>query len=338
MVALARSGTVIQINQTLSTTVDHPQQYRELVYEWIETLRLAGWTVIRSSNGTVATDADNIASASDIVFGTATDPRSWAVLAPPAVFFGKGGSVAAGETLRLLIACVATGANPQNVVVSYVTNNGSYPAGSTTATPTASGGTESASIGASYQSTWVPWTTAQNARWARWYNALGEVRFAIKTFGEIGFRHMFEARTFTDADEGEGDNRPMFFGYSAASEGGIQSSSYYNQSYTRARNKAGTAELVSITPTSPGWLCSSWTNGAEQDRGVPATGMVVINNSGGSSARHHGWLRDVYGAPTSAPNNEVQDGDTDTIRLFLLGGNSAGKIWLPANAADLPLE
>lgn len=341
MVALARNWTVA-VNLQPSSQVDQVVQARELVFAFINTHRLAGWTVARSSNGIVADNSDNIASASDIVFGNVSQARSWAVLTPPAALWGKGGSVDASETLQLLVAAFDSNADttPQNVLVSFLTGGGTYlTSGTTTANPTASGGTESSQIGTSYGTAWVPWTAATNCRYATWYNDIGEVMFAIKATGENGFRHFYSVRTFLDADEGSGHNRIVFSAYSGASAGiALRNTYFFGLGSTRARTKAGTAELSGMVASSPAWNYTQWTNGQELDRGVPASGLVVGNNAAGAGARHFGWVRDVYICPTSTPENTPQDGDSDTIRLVACIADTGGGVWLPVPAASLPLE
>lgn len=339
MVALAKNWT-ISINNAFSSSVDQQVQYREALYNWINTFRIAGWTVVSSSNSVVAGAGDNIAAPADIVWGTGGGvPRSWVVLSPPSAFWGY---TAPFEVMNLLIVAENTAADttPQAIEFRMVTN-GTYTGGSPTSNPTASGGVDSQPGASTIRSTFIPWATPLTGNWASWASTQGDVVFGIKPDGVLGWRTWTMVNSFADGEPqlGYGAYRPAIFGIGSTTNGAGGSGSALSSStnWGGGSRSFDNASLGATTAQSYAWNFTSWTSGTENTRGIPASEIFLGNNAAGSAARFFGRIVDFYGAPVSAPHNEVQDGDTDSIRLVLCAGASGGGLWVPAPAASLPI-
>lgn len=338
MVALAKTWT-ISINNAFSSAVDQQVQYQEALYNWIDTFRTAGWTVVRSSNSVTAGAGDNIASPADIVWGTGGSVRSWVVLSPPAAFWGY---VTPWEIGNVLIAANETAGDttPQVIEFRWVTN-GTYTGGTTTANPTASGGTDTQPGSANIRSTFIPWSTPVAGNWASWASTQGDVVFGIKQDGQIGWRTWAMVCSFASGEPqlGYGNFRPAIFGIGSPTAGGAASGGALasTTNWSAGGRSFANASLTSLSAASYAWNFSSWTGGAEFTRGIPASEIFLANNTASDVARFIGRIVDFYGSPQLAPQGEVQDGDADAIRLVNCAGASGGGLWVPVPAADLPI-
>lgn len=73
--------------------VDAGEQYQNILYQFHVLLLAAGWTVVFTSNGSVADGNDNIGGPSDIVWGTeASQAHSYAVYQSPGGYGQNGGT------------------------------------------------------------------------------------------------------------------------------------------------------------------------------------------------------------------------------------------------------
>lgn len=343
MVALSKNWTTLAINQAFSSAVDQAVQYREAFYWFVEAHRLAGWTVVASSNGVVANAADNIASPADVVYGNAAQARSWAVLQPPAAFWGYAGAPEFGF-LMVSAFNVNTDTTPQEIEARWV-SDGTWDGAAyvVTANPTANTATypglTNTQFGSGFRTTFVPWAAPVAGYAAWWASDEGDVMFGIKAAGEIGWRCWYMARTYTDGEPqlGDGLHRPTFYGVSGVTAGGGANGTNLATTPSWIGRSSDNISLGAIAARSHSWNLTSWTDGADQVRGMPATDILLFNNSSFGAARFFGRIVDIYGCAALAAQNEVQDGDADPIRLVCCRGSATGGLWLPVNAVDLPI-
>lgn len=324
MVALAKVWSD-DLNNEFSDQEDQQVQYRESCFYLKETLRLAGWTVVRSTDGTNAPDAtDQWTSAAILLFGTGGSPRAWIVMQSPANWV-------VGTGLFNFILLGLNNATP-SATPRAITLQGScltFTGGSITAYPTSAGSTWThASVNI------LAYTGAVRARWNAWWTADGDIYFAIKGDGVSCISTFLAFRSsgvLATTDSGVGTYR----------------ASYLFSAQTAVTNPAITWTVLStggsfrifmqngLTPASnsTNWLSpvsylAAWPRGASDGGAIPDAPIDVAANSATSGEnRFLGQLVDVRGAPTNAPFNELIDGDTDPVRLVCVGA-----IWMPSSA------
>lgn len=324
MVALAKVWSD-DLNNEFSDQEDQQVQYRESCFYLKETLRLAGWTVVRSTDGTNAPDAtDQWTSAAILLFGTGGSPRAWIVMQSPANWV-----VGAGLFNYILIGLnnATPSATPRAITLqgSVLTFTG----GSISSYPTSAGSTwthTSVNI--------LAYTGAVRARWNAWWTADGDIYFAIKGDGVSCVSTFLSFRSsgvLAATDGGVGTYRAVYLFLTASSV----TTDVVNWSNLQTGNSFRSFMQNGITPTSNSinWLSplsyfTAWPRGQSDGGTIPDAPIDVgANNATTGENRYFGQQVDVRGAPTNAPFNELIDGDTDPVQLVCIGD-----IWMPSSA------
>lgn len=341
MVTLSKTWT-FDLNNVFADQTSQVAQYREMWWAFVEAHRRAGWTVTHSSDGVTSGTGDRILSPANVTIGGtfAGAARSWAVMTPPAVFYGKAGATIPAELMSQLFVAQDNSYNPgtnqPRIIVHTWNSGGSYTGGSTTTNPSPAGGNTTDIGGSGWRNTWLNWATPTPAQYSYLYSADGEVWFFNKRLNVASADASYMARTFRAVDEGLGDYRYVFFA-NGATAGALQTNSWTTSAAWTGRDYVG-AILSSISAYSLAWSYSGWTDGAELPRSATYSSIRVgANGSLGAARRDYGVLPDVWGCPGNQIQNRVFHGDTDPIRQVALASSAGGSIWLPAPRADLPI-
>lgn len=284
----------------LASAVDQVDQYRELCFAVIEQIRLIpGYTRLQESNGTTASTAQNINSASDIVFAAAGSAHSWIL-----------GQFASGETILLDFINTAGDTTPQTLNIYKSTTT--YAAGSTTARPVASvAGRESSLLAWNI----VPWTSVVAGQYTWLRNSDGCLYFFVKQQGVSNFYGAFMILQSTTARGAY----PMAIYAQATVGSDVLAYTQLNAGGNmRASQEDGVAANTCIM-TSNAFSFPIWANGQDSTGNVLRFSVLVgVNTS--AAARYLGALTDVAAVPALTPFNGQDALDiTGTHRLRSFG-------------------
>lgn len=327
MVALAKVWAD-DLNNEFSDQEDQQVQYREACWNLKQTMLLAGWSVVLSTDGTNAPNAtDQWTSAAILLFGNGASPRAWIVLRSPDDWV-----VGTGLYNYILIGLdnATPSTNPRAITLRGSCRT--FTGGSTTTYPTSAGDTWThASVNL------LGYTSVVRALWCAWWTEDGDVYFGIKGVGVSCFSTFLAFRSsgvLAETDGGAGIYRAFYlFVTSAAVTTDVVT-------WTTLQTGGSFRFFMQneITPASNtlNWLSSvsyfaSWPRGASDGGAIPDSPIDVgSNNATSGENRFLGQLVDVRGAPTNAPFNELIDGDTDPVELVCIGD-----IWMPCSARIL---
>ena len=318
------SGSPGQV--AFSSAVDQADQYREAVYALINALRARGWTIPRSSNGTTASAADNIASKADIVFGTeASQAHTWAYLKPPV---GKGAPIG-GVEHTILINCNNSNADttPQNVDLylgkgTYVGGAG----GTTTTKPTIlAGGFE----GAVKALNIIPWAAATAGKFSINSADDGDLFMTIKQDAISSIYAWFYVRD--DLDNAVGNYVMTMHGSSSTSDQ-LTASGINNTANMRGLTTSGGADLAAMECNCLAWDgMGSFTAGKESNTNRVPFRDIEVTNDAAANSRQLGIFQDLPGVPANAVFAEF-----DTEDLLNTGGTPylfvVGDVAIPVEA------
>ncbi len=308
----------IDPNNAFTSAISMDTQYKEACFNFKDTLINAGWTVIRSSNGTVADGTDNWTTDADVNFG-ASGTGSWIQLRSPAGWLPNSG------TVELLFYVNDTAGTPQQAEIKLCVFG--YRDGGVTTLPTAKG-TES-TINTSGRNI-VPWAAAIAGNWTSWYSSRGDVMFIVKGDGEAFIRHCFAISSNVDADGGgDGDQRWFFFSRSFTSNIFINGT-HLSFTYWRGPMPSGT-EYPNVEANSILTNVTSWTVG-EDFSNNSADAKLKIWSDHSERGRYFGEWVDVRAAPGSTVFNEPDDseGAQDPRRV------AVGELWFYMPASEFP--
>jgi hypothetical protein len=307
-----------------SSTTDQAVQYRESVYALHRLLIDAGWVLISScgkagGGSAVASAADNILSANDVVFGTVTTqalshgayraPR--AVEADGANFGHPSGG---GDYYFMWYADnVNTDVTPNTIKTAISRATYTLPGSPTLNRPTTVG-PETTVIA------WdiCPWTAVVTGRFVTWRNSIGEIIFGGKVTGEGFFRTYLE---IASPDGGVGSNRLQFTALSSPTSDVVTSANFATTVWKGYRND-GTILSTQPISTCPLWtFASAWPNGQDELGRIPRmTQRGEVNGSTAAECRYFGRFVDRKGVPPLTPFNTVDDTDVnDTKRWRCIG-------------------
>lgn len=151
-------------------------------------LKLAGWTVQRSSNGTVAGAADNIASIADVNWNAA-GTFTWAVYKSPVGFVPNG--------------------NFTYLLLSLDSNNAQTLRGNMSGAPYTGGTTAANPVNANAQSgpgqnTWNTNVLPANSNWNGSYSDKGDVHYGIAKLGSGIMQTSFTVTGLADTQPADG--------------------------------------------------------------------------------------------------------------------------------------
>lgn len=312
-----------------TSSADQAVQYRQIVFAIINALKLSGWTVTRSSNGTHYTGdgtggvADNIVSVADIAYGAASVPaaRTWAYLTPPT---GKGNPLTLGNALLIECDNAAADTTPQNVNITLCTGVAS--SGNTTTLPTISGFT-----GAVLALNVIPWTTAQAGSLCVWYTTDGDVTVMVKLDSVSNFRMWFHIGA--DANNAVGNYTLRMGGSSSSATDQITTTILTSSTNWRGLLASGAGNNTSVIAQSIPWVAAvNWSNGQEATTtGVIMRDIEINGDNSGTSARIYGLWVDVYGVPANTLFNQQDSNDNGLSAPFV--PRTVGDIMMPCSAA-----
>ena len=331
MVTTVKTWTAT-INRTLGSTTDQGVQYQNFMYEWSEQLILAGWTHVRSSNGTAVDTGTNLwTGPADIDWGVPTgESRSFIILQAPASW----GAPVGADRFHLAIDCQNTSSDttPQNCTVYFATN-----AITATTTSAALGFTSSRYHGFVSSISVLGWAAPAAARASFWRTSTGDVLWFTKLVSDAEFTrggYVFDpiyARGSWRGIAGMATSTPT---YTIPWTGGNTSG---NSIGFTAAGASNSATAYPVTFVSPAHEFTSWGSGAI--RGADNDGSVMFSQAiaGGNQTtqsirRYYGTLPDIWFTQSDAFN--LSDaGDTDPI--VLRGFNN---IALPVPTGTAALE
>lgn len=294
------------VQAALASTSDQVAQYRELFLLIHTQLKALGYTVERSSDGAAAADSDLIADASDVIWGTGAQAKSWALYRLPA---GKGRPVASpGPGLLLIAANANTDTTTPNNIQLVVGTGTLTTAGSHTVTP---GWTSQTAITVAL----IPDNSPVASSYAVWTNSNNDLYIGFKQSGDAFFKTFIGV--FDDvraAEDGgpSGDNTIVVFGASAfAVPGALGAQAWNTYSNLAALLSNGNGALTTVRC----WYNVSdfavWEGGADEQNGlVPLFPIqLACNTSTAGQARWLGGPADIYMCPVGVPFNEIDSLD-----------------------------
>lgn len=153
------------VNNFIGPQATVAEQYALAFLAFHESLKAAGYTVVWSSNGTVADATDNVATTADVVQGDNTSsPRTWILYAPPV------GLPDAGSWQLLVEPETVTGVSKNQGVDTYADILGFDTSGaSVSSTPTPNGPQASASLQVDFELR--PWNNGEEWQ-GMWWHAM----------------------------------------------------------------------------------------------------------------------------------------------------------------------
>lgn len=312
-----------------SSSSDQALQYAQQVFAIISALRARGWTVARSSNGTTASAADNIATSADIVFGTeASQAHSWAALVPPT---GKGNPTG-GVNHRILINCNNSSADttPQNIDIYLA--RGTYVGGANGTTTTRpsilAGGVELAVLSHNV----IPWTAALAGSFCTWSTDDGDLYVMAKANGDSFFRSLMWIRD--DPDNAAGNYNMTIFAANSSTADIVTSGTMQVNGNHRAFLADGTGAVSASAAYCVSFNATLWTNGVEATTSrVHLRDIEILNNASGAGARDFGALVDVLGGPTNVGwNQEDVDATAQNSNQWPVIHRTVGDLAMPCSA------
>lgn len=318
------------INQTLSEGAggDQAIQYQEIWYAQHASLVAAGWTVLRSSDGTTASAANNIASASDVVIDVNTNAHTWAVYRSPADW------LTGSDFLYLLFSTNNTAADttPQIATKQFSTTDWDGGSWDETTNPTTTGTTTSV---ATSGDDIIPWTTATTGRYMTQYSSRGDWRFGVKIEGTGQWRHFEILQSMSDAvGGGHGDYRFAYYASSSASTEVLTVSSLGNATNWRGLDAGGNNN------DNPEAACTmfgvgSWINGVDFSGQIVTAPIDLMADITGGRGRWLGTIPDLWGTSDDLPFGSLDDTESGQTQRRVSSASGIMLHGIPT--ADLPV-
>lgn len=287
-----------------TSSVDQALQYKQIGYALIVAIRtLPGATRIFESNSVTASAAQNIASATDIVFAAEGVAHSYAVY-----------QLATDEYIVVNFTNAAGDATPQSVTLYKSTSAYTLTGTPTLTRPTpAVAGRENSAI------TWnmIPWAAAVAGDFTILTTSEGSLYCFVKANGGGAFIAWF----FIHRSGTSRGNFPIMIGASSsASVDQVTWTILIASASWRASQTDGTAINLGVLSSNAA-LFSSWISGLDASGNVPKFSVVAGNNGSASAAqRYLGALTDVVGIPANVAFNAGDPADvTGTHRLRSFG-------------------
>ena len=304
---------------------DYPTQWKRACFQIIDTMRNAGWTVVQSSNGSVANTSDNITTESDWVQNTTGSGGSWAVLESPSGWLPNSG------TLRVLLyANVSSGDTTPNPLHYYFSSDPYNTDGTTTSLPTPTGFQTSVT-----SDEVCSWTNYVPATYVAGYTDRGDIFFLGKQNGQNFISNMWVLGSNVDGDGGgRGDLR--FYFLAMGSNGSIITKPNLEQtSNWRSLRRDGLAQESQNKAAAILWeLAGSWSNGLDDFGDLNMQAIHIGENHPGSDGRYKGQWIDFFAVPEQATFGTLDDSESgQTYRRVVVGSGLA--MYLPT--ASLPL-
>lgn len=288
-------------------------QYQEGIFAWKDLMVDAGWTVVRSSNGTVYGDSDNWSSSSDIGFGSSGN-GAWIVMRSPSGWLTNSGF------MEVLMYVNDTSGTPQLFEIKCSTFG--YKSGNLTTLPTARGEETSVNIGGR---SIVPWTSdGVTGRYTTWRSSRGDVMMVVKEEGVGDILHCFAFSSNTDADGGGTGDQRWFFFSSSSTINIFRNNGHLNLSDWRGVNANGENATNYEASSMLGGI-SSISNGQDYN-GDEMSAPVKIWNDSTTELRELGAWVDVYSGLGAFPEafnvTDPSEAAQDPQRVLM------GSIWL----------
>lgn len=270
---------------------------------------LGAWTVVGSSNGTVANTSDNWATSADIVSASGAVAHSWIVIQSPDMGM-------LGGRIWLIIDCNDGAGTVQDFELIMCSDQPDLTTPVTTARPTA---TNEVAMG---EQVWQLSAFAAKS-FHFWRTTIGEFIAVMSTDGtlipESGI-------VFWRCDNGEAGVQYPFFCYREHLTSGL--GAFTASNLATSGNIDGfwqdktplTAVMNMNGPGGPGGnTTSNWTNGRSNiNNGVPDFPLAMTWNSA-TEAAIPGYIPDIRLSASSVPNNETNNADTDAIVRTTVG-------------------
>ncbi len=333
MVTTVKTWTAT-INRTLGSTTDQGVQYSTFMYEWSQQLILAGWTHVRSCNGTALDTGTNLwtsAAAIDWGLTASSESRSFIILQAPATW----GAPVGADRFHLAIDCQNSSADttPQNCFIYFATT--AITATTTTATltlPTNRNFAFTSNIQI------LGWTAPAAARASFWRTTAGDVFWFTKLLSDGDYT---ECGYVFDPSNAAGNWRGIagVSGLTAISNthpwgpGNFQGGTI---GFSDLGNTGGLAvEFISPTQTFTNWSSTSGgaTPGADYRNLMMYTqASAGTNTTTQANRRYYGVLPDLWFTQSTA-FNLVDATDTDPVVL-----RGFSRIALPVPAGTAMLE
>lgn len=289
MVQPIRSWT-IAINQEPTDQTSQLTQYRDLIFAWKTNMVMAGWTVVRSSDGDAGasapgggnvSDSDNWTSASVLGVDSTGGGGAWIILQAPSAFLSAGGTL----FMRAFVNEPNT-TNPR--IFSYNLSTATYTGGTTTSLPTTAG-TETSVDTTNQNVLAISSGSAEPVRYSTWRSTRGDTYFMVKREGIKAMEFAFICYSNEDTN-GAGQGEHRFFALQAA--GSLFNS--FLVTAARTFNAAGTTAVNGGIDF--GNLLSNVTSDdLDYQNNILSTPVHAVVDS--SAVRYLGLMIDTYAGP-----------------------------------------
>jgi hypothetical protein len=299
---------------------DQAVQYRELFLTTHSLIKAAGWTVLRSSDGTTADATDNVSVVGDVVFGTAgSQTLTWVVYRSPV------GWLDASAVVHMLFSAENANSDTTPQAMRRYFSAGEFTGGTTTVLPTSASATTTHPAGTNY----VPWTTAQTGYMFTQRSSRGDFRVGVKQAGNASFGFLEIIQANTDASGGgTSGNRFMFYAEQGPTITNLAAGNSW-RGITADGSAVATTECGSVFST-----ISSWAAGLDSEGELITAPFEVFHDMTLGRGRWLGTLADVWSTPAGTTFGLLDDSESAQVQRRVVVGS--GVMLNGITTADLP--
>ena len=311
-----RTSTIV-INGAYAGAATETARLQENCIRLYSLFIAAGWTAVRSSEGTAGGDFATdrwaaLVAAYGVGLEVNTAPNgAWCVFRSPSGWLNTGNA----EVL-VSINTAGTPFQAVNITMSF----GTYAGGSDTALPTVAVQT---TVGSA-----TIFSTTGTMYWMTYFTSRGDLRFAVKVAGAAAFRTCVELWSNVDGNGGGRGSRRAWIRHETSA--GCNNSDSFGT--LRSLNSGGGAAHTGAASCALAWTnLTNLTGGADEFNETYDIAIDVSTNV--AAGRWLGAWIDTYGCPTGFTFGELDDTESaQTNRKVCVGD-----IWWYMPTASLPL-